>query len=83
MPTDGQGGLEAGQLEAGAVLLPGESAVYVATSPRPHGIVGRYFETCQEADSDDPTAAGLDAVGVARYALDPDAAEVCGRSPRP
>jgi hypothetical protein len=39
------------------------------------GVVGRYFENCQEADPDDPTAAGTDAAGVATYALDPDAAE--------
>jgi NAD(P)-dependent dehydrogenase (short-subunit alcohol dehydrogenase family) len=51
------------------------TSVYVATSPRLNGVVGRYFENCQEADPDDPTAAGVDAAGVARYALDPEAAE--------
>jgi len=38
-------------------------------------VVGRYFENCQEATPDDPTAAGTDAAGVAAYALDPEAAE--------
>jgi NAD(P)-dependent dehydrogenase (short-subunit alcohol dehydrogenase family) len=51
------------------------TSVYVATSPRLNGVVGRYFENCQEATPDDPTAAGTDAAGVAAYALDPDAAE--------
>ena len=51
------------------------TSVYVATSPRLNGVVGRYFENCQEADPDDPTAAGIDAAGVARYALDPAAAD--------
>jgi NAD(P)-dependent dehydrogenase (short-subunit alcohol dehydrogenase family) len=51
------------------------TSVYVATSPLLDGVVGRYFENCQEADPDDPTAAGIDAAGVAPYALDPDAAE--------
>jgi NAD(P)-dependent dehydrogenase (short-subunit alcohol dehydrogenase family) len=51
------------------------TSVYVATSPLLDGVVGRYFENCQEADPDDPTAAGTDAGGVARHALDPDAAE--------
>ncbi len=49
--------------------------MYVATSPLLDGVVGRYFENCQEADPDDPTAAGIDAAGVARYALDPEAAD--------
>jgi len=57
-------------LEQGAA-----TSVFVATSPLLAGVVGRYFENCQEADPDDPTAAGTDAVGVARYALDPKAAE--------
>jgi NAD(P)-dependent dehydrogenase (short-subunit alcohol dehydrogenase family) len=57
-------------LEQGAA-----TSVYVATSPLLQGVVGRYFENCQEADPDDPTAAGIDAVGVAAYALDPEAAE--------
>jgi NAD(P)-dependent dehydrogenase (short-subunit alcohol dehydrogenase family) len=51
------------------------TSVYVATSPRLAGVVGRYFENCQEADPHDPTAAGTDAAGVASYALDPDAAD--------
>jgi NAD(P)-dependent dehydrogenase (short-subunit alcohol dehydrogenase family) len=48
------------------------TSVYVATSPDLDGIVGRYFENCQEADPDNPSAAGIDAAGVAGYALDPD-----------
>jgi NAD(P)-dependent dehydrogenase (short-subunit alcohol dehydrogenase family) len=51
------------------------TSVYVATSPRLDGVAGRYFENCQEATPDDPTAAGTDAAGVAAYALDPEAAE--------
>ena len=51
------------------------TSVYVATSPRLGGVVGRYFENCQEATPDDPAAAGTDAAGVAAYALDPEAAE--------
>jgi NAD(P)-dependent dehydrogenase (short-subunit alcohol dehydrogenase family) len=51
------------------------TSVYVATSPRLNGVVGRYFENCQEATPDDPTAAGTDAAGVAGYALDPETAE--------
>jgi NAD(P)-dependent dehydrogenase (short-subunit alcohol dehydrogenase family) len=57
-------------LEQGAA-----TSVFVATSPLLDGVVGRYFENCQEADPDDPTAAGTDGAGVARYALDPEAAE--------
>ncbi|MFD3427398.1 SDR family NAD(P)-dependent oxidoreductase [Nocardia fluminea] len=48
------------------------TSVYVATSPDLDGIVGRYFENCREADPDNPDAAGIDAAGVASYALDPD-----------
>ncbi|WP_375493249.1 SDR family NAD(P)-dependent oxidoreductase [uncultured Jatrophihabitans sp.] len=51
------------------------TSVYVATSPGLAGVVGRYFENCQEADPDDPSAAGIDAAGVAEHALDPAAAE--------
>ena len=51
------------------------TSVHVATSPRLDGVVGRYFENCQEDAPDDPTAAGTDAAGVAAYALDPEAAE--------
>ena len=51
------------------------TSTYVATSPGLDGVGGRYFENCQEADPDDPTAAGTDGAGVARYALDPEAAE--------
>jgi NAD(P)-dependent dehydrogenase (short-subunit alcohol dehydrogenase family) len=51
------------------------TSVFVATSPLLHGVVGRYFENCQETDPDDPTVAGTDAAGVARHALDPEAAE--------
>ena len=57
-------------LEQGAA-----TSVFVATSPLLDGIGGRYFENCQEADPDDPTAAGIDGAGVARYALDPEAAD--------
>jgi NAD(P)-dependent dehydrogenase (short-subunit alcohol dehydrogenase family) len=57
-------------LEQGAA-----TSVFVATSGLLDGVGGRYFENCQEADPDDPGAAGTDAVGVARYALDPVAAE--------
>jgi NAD(P)-dependent dehydrogenase (short-subunit alcohol dehydrogenase family) len=51
------------------------TSVFVATSPLLDGVAGRYFENCQEADVDDPTAAGTDAAGVAAHALDPAAAE--------
>ncbi len=51
------------------------TSVYVATSHRLNGVVGRYFENCQEDTPDDPTAAGTDAAGVAAYALDPETAE--------
>jgi NAD(P)-dependent dehydrogenase (short-subunit alcohol dehydrogenase family) len=51
------------------------TSTFVATSALLDGVAGRYFENCQEADPDDPTAAGTDAVGVARHALDPEAAE--------
>jgi NAD(P)-dependent dehydrogenase (short-subunit alcohol dehydrogenase family) len=57
-------------LEQGA-----STSVFVATSPLLDGVAGRYFENCQEADVNDPTAAGIDATGVAPYALDPVAAE--------
>jgi NAD(P)-dependent dehydrogenase (short-subunit alcohol dehydrogenase family) len=57
-------------LEQGAA-----TTVFVATSPLLQGVVGRYFENCQEADPDDPTATGTDGAGVARHALDPEAAE--------
>ncbi len=51
------------------------TSVFVATSPLLDGIGGRYFENCQETDVDDPTAAGIDAAGIAAYALDPEAAD--------
>ncbi len=51
------------------------TSVFVATSPLLAGVVGRYFENCQETDVDDPTVAGTDAAGVAAHALDPEAAE--------
>jgi NAD(P)-dependent dehydrogenase (short-subunit alcohol dehydrogenase family) len=51
------------------------TSVFLATSPLLDGVVGRYFENCQEADPDDPTVAGTDAAGVAAHALDPEAAE--------
>jgi NAD(P)-dependent dehydrogenase (short-subunit alcohol dehydrogenase family) len=49
------------------------TSVFVATSPLLDGVGGRYFENCQEAAVDDPPTD--DAVGVARHALDPAAAE--------
>jgi NAD(P)-dependent dehydrogenase (short-subunit alcohol dehydrogenase family) len=51
------------------------TSVFVATSPLLDGVAGRYFENCQEADPDDPGAAGVDAAGVAGYALDPNEAD--------
>jgi NAD(P)-dependent dehydrogenase (short-subunit alcohol dehydrogenase family) len=51
------------------------TSVFVATSSLVDGIGGRYFENCQETDVDDPAAAGIDAAGVAAYALDPEAAD--------
>jgi hypothetical protein len=48
--------------------------VFVATSPLLADVGGRYFENCQEADPDDPAAAGTAAAGVAAYALDPESA---------
>jgi NAD(P)-dependent dehydrogenase (short-subunit alcohol dehydrogenase family) len=51
------------------------TSVYLATSPLLDGVAGRYFENCQEANPDDPSAAGTDAAGVARYALDAEAAD--------
>ncbi|TCJ95649.1 SDR family NAD(P)-dependent oxidoreductase [Nocardia alba] len=48
------------------------TSVYVATSPELAGTVGRYFENCREADPGNPAAGGIDAAGVAAYALDPD-----------
>jgi NAD(P)-dependent dehydrogenase (short-subunit alcohol dehydrogenase family) len=50
------------------------TSVYLATSPLVDGVIGRYFENCQEDTPDDPTVAGTDAAGVAAYALDPEAA---------
>jgi NAD(P)-dependent dehydrogenase (short-subunit alcohol dehydrogenase family) len=50
------------------------TSVYLATSPLVDGVVGRYFENCQEDTADDPTVAGTDAAGVAAFALDPEAA---------
>ena len=47
------------------------SSVFVATSPLLDGIGGRYFEDCNQAV---PYAGGPERVGVADYALDPDAA---------
>ena len=57
-------------LEQGAA-----TSVYVATSPLLDGVAGRYFENCQEADPDNPGAAGTDAAGVATFALDGAAAD--------
>jgi len=52
------------------------NSVLAAASPLLEGVGGRYFENCNEAltrDPDSPTT-DLDDVGVARYAIDPDAA---------
>ena len=48
------------------------TSVFVATSPLLDGIGGRYFEDCNQAV---PYAGGPERVGVADYALDPDAAQ--------
>ena len=52
--------------EAGAA-----TSVFVATSSLLDGIGGRYFEDCNQAV---PYAGGPERVGVADYALNPDAA---------
>jgi NAD(P)-dependent dehydrogenase (short-subunit alcohol dehydrogenase family) len=51
------------------------TSVLVATCPQLEGIGGRYFEDCNEAEQVPPGDASSAASGVARYALDPDAAE--------
>jgi len=51
------------------------TSTFVATSPLLDGVAGRYFENSQEADVDEPTACGIDAVGVAPHALDPEAGD--------
>jgi NAD(P)-dependent dehydrogenase (short-subunit alcohol dehydrogenase family) len=51
------------------------TSVFVGTSPLLDGVGGRYFENSQQAVVDDPTACGVDAAGVAAFALDPEAAE--------
>lgn len=51
------------------------TSVFVAASPLVEDVSGHYFENCQEADPDNPAAAGTDAAGVAAYALDPAAAD--------
>jgi NAD(P)-dependent dehydrogenase (short-subunit alcohol dehydrogenase family) len=51
------------------------TSVFVATWPALAEVGGRYFENCQQAVVDDPTACGTDAAGVAAYALDPQAAD--------
>ncbi len=48
------------------------TSVLVATSPRLEGISGRYFEDCNEAVVTEPSPSAPG--GVARYALDPEAA---------
>jgi NAD(P)-dependent dehydrogenase (short-subunit alcohol dehydrogenase family) len=52
------------------------TAVLLAASPLVDGVAGRYFENCTEAEPIDPNAPlqDRDAPGVARYAIDPDAA---------
>ena len=57
------------------VLQGAVTSVFVATSALLDGVSGRYFENCQEADPDHPESAGVDAAGVAHYALDPEAAD--------
>ena len=51
--------------------------MFVATSPLLDGISGRYFEDCNKAR---PHTGGREGVGVADYALDPDAHDDCGTS---
>ncbi|MGI5144420.1 SDR family NAD(P)-dependent oxidoreductase [Streptomyces sp. CA-106110] len=48
------------------------TSVFVATSPLLHGMGGRYFEDCNQAL---PYDGGPERVGVADYALDPEAAQ--------
>ena len=48
------------------------TSVFVATSPLLNGVSGRYFEDCNQAV---PYLGGPERVGVANYALDPDADE--------
>jgi len=48
------------------------TSVFVATSPLLNGIGGRYLEDCNQAL---PYSGGMERVGVADYALDPDAAQ--------
>jgi hypothetical protein len=52
------------------------TAVLLAASPLVEGIGGRYFENCNEASLIDPDRPlrDTDAPGVARYAVDRDAA---------
>ena len=51
------------------------TSVFVGTSPMLDGIGGRYFENSQQAVVGEPDACGLDAAGVAEFALDPEAAD--------
>ncbi|MET9629661.1 SDR family NAD(P)-dependent oxidoreductase [Lentzea sp. NPDC006480] len=51
------------------------TSVLVATSPLLEGIGGRYFNDCHEARTVDRRGEAPPMQGVARYALDPDAAE--------
>ncbi|KJK47783.1 oxidoreductase [Lentzea aerocolonigenes] len=51
------------------------TSVLVATSPLLEGIGGRYFNDCEEAQTVDRRGEAPPMRGVARYALDPDAAE--------
>ena len=48
------------------------TSVFVATSPLLDGVGGRYFEDCNQAV---PYEGGPERVGVADYALDPEAAQ--------
>ncbi len=47
------------------------TSVLVATSPQLHGIGGRYFEDCNQAQRLDPDSPETTIYGVADYALDP------------
>jgi NAD(P)-dependent dehydrogenase (short-subunit alcohol dehydrogenase family) len=57
-------------LEQGAA-----TSVFVSSSPLLERVGGRYFENSQQAVVGEPDACGLDAAGVAAFALDPEAAD--------
>ncbi|WP_394622265.1 SDR family NAD(P)-dependent oxidoreductase [Lentzea sp. JNUCC 0626] len=73
--TGGQG---SGTMPAALLKTPEQGAatsVLVATSPLLEGIGGRYFNDCNEAQTVDRRGELPRLQGVARYALDPEAAE--------